>query len=165
MNHLGQVKSKIFGSYAQLKPTLDVWRGKGETIVFTNGCFDIFHRGHIEYLSKSADLGGRLVVGLNSDESVKKLKGSSRPLFDQESRALLLASLSFIDAVVIFPEETPYNLIKEILPNILVKGNDYAIEKIAGFDVVLENGGKVETIDLVPSYSTSNLIKKIKGDE
>jgi len=167
MNHLDQIKSKIFNSFDSFEPILGLWKNKGETVVFTNGCFDILHRGHIEYLSKSADLGNRLIVGLNSDESVKILKGASRPLVDQESRAILLASQVFVDAVVLFSEETPYNLIRQILPDILVKGNDYSIEEIAGFDIVLKNGGKVETLELVPGYSTSSLLCKIKelGDE
>jgi rfaE bifunctional protein nucleotidyltransferase chain/domain len=165
MDHLSRIKSKIFKDFDSFNPTLEAWRGKGETIVFTNGCFDILHRGHLEYLAKSADLGDKLVVGLNSDTSVKNLKGASRPLVDEESRALLLASLNFVDAVIFFSEETPYALIRQILPDILVKGSDYSIEKIVGSDVVLRNGGRVETISLVPGFSTSSLINKIRGTD
>jgi len=162
MSHLEKIKGKIFPDFQSFRPLLLKWRASHETIVFTNGCFDILHPGHIDYLSKSADKGDRLVVGLNSDESVKLLKGASRPVMKQEERAFLLAALSFADAVVLFYEETPYNLISQILPDVLIKGNDYQINEIAGFDVVLENGGRVETIQLVPNYSTSSIIKKLK---
>jgi D-glycero-beta-D-manno-heptose 1-phosphate adenylyltransferase len=165
MNHLDKIKSKIFQDFKSLSPLLNILKSNSETIVFTNGCFDILHRGHIEYLTKSADMGSRLIIGLNSDESVKFLKGKSRPLVDQESRAILLASLNFVDAVVLFSEETPYELISQILPDVLVKGDDYAIHEIAGFDIVLENGGRVERIELVPGFSTSLLLKKLKKME
>jgi rfaE bifunctional protein nucleotidyltransferase chain/domain len=162
MKHLEKIKQKIFQDFTSFKPVLDIWKKDLEKVVFTNGCFDILHQGHIDYLSKSADKGNRLIVGLNSDESVRLLKGAWRPVVDQESRALLLASIVFVDAVVIFPEETPYDLISSILPDVLVKGDDYTIPEIAGFDVVLEHGGKVETIELTPGFSTSLLIEKLK---
>ncbi|MBN2774011.1 MAG: D-glycero-beta-D-manno-heptose 1-phosphate adenylyltransferase [Prolixibacteraceae bacterium] len=161
--HFEKIKAKIYPDYQSFFKILNAWKKNKEIIVFTNGCFDILHRGHIEYLSETADLGNRLVIGLNSDESVKILKGQSRPFINEESRAILLASLEFVDAVVLFSEETPYNLISDILPDVLVKGEDYTIEEIAGFDVVLANGGKVETIKLVPGFSTTSIINKIKN--
>jgi rfaE bifunctional protein nucleotidyltransferase chain/domain len=163
MSHLKKIQTKIFSNFTQLKEPLQVWKDNGETIVFTNGCFDVVHRGHIEFLIKAADKGTKLILGLNTDKSVTLLKGKSRPLVDQESRAILLASLYFVDAVILFPEETPYKLISQVLPDYLLKGSDYSIEEIAGFDVVLNCGGKVETIDLVPGFSSSSLIKKLKN--
>ena len=138
-----------------------MWNFKNQKIVFTNGCFDILHLGHIEYLAKAADLGDVLVVGLNSDRSVNRIKGETRPINDEHSRSMVLASLEFVTAVVIFDEETPYELIKTIQPDILVKGKDWKVEEIAGFDIVLAKGGKVETIELTPGYSTTGIEQKI----
>lgn len=137
------------------------WRFKNQRIVFTNGCFDILHRGHLEYLMQAASLGNVLVIGLNSDNSVKRLKGENRPVQDQESRALALASLQFVNAVVIFDEDTPYELIKTIQPQVLAKGGDYNKENIVGSDVVLANGGQVEVIPFVDGYSTTNIINQL----
>lgn len=131
-------------------------------IVFTNGCFDLVHLGHIDYLEKSKALGDILVVGLNSDKSINRIKGEHRPIIDEVSRARLLAALQFVDYVVLFDEDTPIELIKSIKPDILAKGNDYDISNIVGAEIVLSNGGKVETIDLVPGFSTSRLIEIIK---
>ncbi|HOY30876.1 MAG TPA: D-glycero-beta-D-manno-heptose 1-phosphate adenylyltransferase [Bacteroidales bacterium] len=161
MTNLELIKKKIFNSAAAFEKKLNFYRFKKHKIVFTNGCFDIMHLGHIDYLSKAADLGDTLIVGLNSDVSVKKIKGNDRPINDINSRSLLLASLSFVDAVVIFDEETPKDLIRFIMPDVLVKGNDYTIENIAGSADVLNNGGKVITIDLVKGYSTTLIEKKI----
>jgi D-glycero-beta-D-manno-heptose 1-phosphate adenylyltransferase len=130
-------------------------------VVFTNGCFDIIHQGHVEYLIKAAKLGDILIVGLNSDSSVKKLKGEGRPIQDQESRAKVLASMYFVTYVVIFNEETPYDLIKSVQPDFLVKGGDYKAENIVGYDVVKKKGGKVITIPLVKGYSTTGIINKL----
>jgi rfaE bifunctional protein nucleotidyltransferase chain/domain len=130
-------------------------------VVFTNGCFDIIHQGHVDYLIKAAKLGDILIVGLNSDSSVKKLKGEGRPIQDQESRAKVLASMYFVTYVVIFNEETPYDLIKSVQPDFLVKGGDYKAENIVGYDVVKKNGGKVVTIPLVKGYSTTGIINKL----
>ena len=141
---------------------MDVWKYMGLKIVFTNGCFDIIHYGHIDYLARAASLGGKLIIGLNTDASVSKLKGPNRPIQDQQSRALILAAMQFVDAVILFDEETPQELISFLIPDILVKGSDYRIEQIVGADVVLNNGGKVETMDFVAGYSTSNIIEKIK---
>lgn len=132
-----------------------------KTIVFTNGCFDILHPGHIASLSDAAKEGDFLIVGVNADSSVKKLKGKDRPLNDQQSRALLLASLLMVDAVVIFEEETPLELIKAILPDVLVKGGDYTLEQIVGAREVMAAGGRVVINPLVPGFSTSALIEKI----
>lgn len=145
-----------------LNQKLTFWKFKQRKIVFTNGCFDILHRGHIEYLAKASDLGDELIIGLNTDKSVKKLKGSARPLQDEYSRALQLASLHFVSAVVLFDEETPYELIKIIQPDFLVKGSDYKAEEIVGYDILKVKGGKICTIDFVDGYSTSSLIEKIK---
>lgn len=145
-----------------LKSTLARWRFQNEKIVFSNGCFDIIHPGHIEYLSRARDLGTKLIIGLNTDESVSRLKGPSRPLINQEYRAIMLASLHFVDAVVLFNEDTPYNLIKEVQPDVLVKGADYKPEDIVGYDIVTAKGGSVETIELVDGFSTTEMIQKIK---
>ncbi len=162
MGHLQHIHQKIYSDAKPLLKTIEEWKKKGNKIVFTNGCFDLVHRGHIDYLAKAADKGTKFIIGLNSDKSVQLLKGPTRPLVPEESRAILLAALTFVDAVVYFSEETPYDLIKLLLPDVLIKGNDYAIEEIAGFDVVLENGGTVETITLTDGFSTSSLIEKIK---
>ena len=154
-------KEKIL-SVINAKILTNKWKENGETIVFTNGCFDILHRGHIDYLNKAAELGTKLIVAVNSDESVKKLKGKNRPIQDEISRTEILASLACTDAVVIFDEETPYSLIKMIKPDILVKGSDYKAEEIVGFYIVTQNGGKVMLVDFLPGYSTSNIEKKIK---
>jgi len=156
------IQSKIFESAEAFGPLLQQWKQAGKSVVFTNGCFDLVHRGHIDSLTKAAELGDRLIVGLNSDHSVKLLKGENKPLIDQYSRAVLLASLLMVDAVVIFDEETPDELIRCIQPNVLVKGSEYKIEEIAGSDIVLNSGGRVERIDLTEGFSTSDLIKKIK---
>ncbi len=145
----------------QLAAILPKWKTEGK-IVFTNGCFDILHLGHVDYLEKARNLGQKLIVGLNTDASVQRLKGSDRPICDESSRARVMASLEFVDAVVLFDEETPLELINFIKPDILVKGNDYTVSSIVGAEVVLKNGGSVETVPLVNGYSTTNLIKKIQ---
>jgi len=132
----------------------------GEKIVFTNGCFDILHKGHIFYLKESAKLGDYLFVGINSDSSVKIIKGENRPIFSEMERALILSSLEFVDYVIIFNEETPINLIKNLLPDILVKGGDYELKDIVGSDCVKENGGVVMTIPFLEGFSTSEILKK-----
>lgn len=158
------IQSRIFGTKEAFTPILAKWKQEGRSIVFTNGCFDLLHRGHIDSLAKAAAFGDKLVVGLNSDTSVKFLKGKNRPLIDQQSRAIMLASLIMVDAVVIFDEETPYDLIKSVLPHVLVKGSEYQVEEIAGYDIVLAEGGKVERIELTQGFSTSALIDKIKNE-
>lgn len=147
-----------------LKQWVAHWNLQDKKVVFTNGVFDLLHRGHVDYLMKAADKGDRLVIGLNSDASVKLLnKGSHRPLQDQESRALILASMSFVSAIVVFDEETPAKLIEQVAPDVLVKGGDYQIEEIAGSEFVLRNGGDVLTIPLVEGFSTTSIEQKIKN--
>ena len=159
------IQSKIFKNFQDFKPVLDQWQKSGQILVFTNGCFDLVHRGHIDSLVKAANFGDRLIVGLNSDVSVRLLKGETRPLIDEQSRAVMLASLLMVDAVILFAEETPYDLVTCIMPDVLIKGAEYRIEEIAGFDVVLAAGGRVERIDLTEGFSTSDLIQKIINNQ
>ncbi len=150
-------------SKESLKPILNSLVAEEKKVVFTNGCFDILHRGHVEYLSKARDLGDYLVLGLNTDESVKRLgKSPERPINNQETRAIILAALSCVDAIVLFNEDTPLELITFLEPNILVKGSDYEAKNIVGYDVVTAKGGQVLTIDLVDGFSTTKLIEKLK---
>jgi rfaE bifunctional protein nucleotidyltransferase chain/domain len=160
MNKLEYIQEKIL-SGQNLDRWLAVSRFKKRKIVFTNGCFDILHRGHIQYLAQAAELGDLLVIGLNTDESVKKLKGSSRPWLDENARALILASLGFVSAVVLFNEDNPYELIKKIQPDFLVKGGDYKVEEIVGYEVVKAKGGEVLTLALLEGYSTTGIIGRI----
>ena len=164
MTQLEILQNKILEA-AKLENMLSLWRFQDKKIVFTNGCFDILHRGHIEYLSKAADLGDVLIVGLNTDSSVSRIKGPKRPVVDEQSRALLLAALHFTTAIVLFDESTPYELIKQVQPDILVKGKDYKAEEVVGYDIVTAKGGKVETITLVDGFSTTGLIQKLIGDQ
>ncbi len=133
-------------------------------LVFTNGCFDIIHRGHVEYLNQAKSLGKSLIIGLNSDASVRKIKGEGRPINNQTDRAFVLSNLKCVDAVIIFDEDTPYNLIKALRPDFLVKGGDWREEQIIGSDVVKNYGGKVFSLKFVDSYSTTSIIDKIKKD-
>lgn len=137
------------------------WRAQGRRVVFTNGCFDIVHLGHVDYLEKARHLGDAMVVGLNTDASVSRLK-PGRPLQDETARARILASLMFVDAVVLFDEPTPLELITQVRPDILVKGDDYAISGIVGHEFVLENGGQVLTVPLVAGYSTTRIVERIR---
>ncbi|NVN95322.1 MAG: D-glycero-beta-D-manno-heptose 1-phosphate adenylyltransferase [Bacteroidetes bacterium] len=154
------IHSKIL-STDNLQRMLAYWHFKEMKIVFTNGCFDILHAGHIEYLAKAASEGDIMIIGLNSDISVRKLKGNHRPINDENARALIMASLNFVSAVVIFNEDTPYNLIQLIQPDILIKGSDYKPEDIVGYNILKAKGGEVKTIDLVPGYSTTSIEQKI----
>lgn len=140
----------------------NAWRAAGEAIVFTNGCFDIVHLGHIDYLEKARNLGQRMILGLNTDASVSRIKGPLRPVVNEYARARLMAALAFVDAVTLFDEPTPLALIEAVRPDILVKGDDYSISSIVGADFVLGTGGRVETVALVPGYSTTSLIARIK---
>ena len=161
MNYFEDIKNKILDG-DQLTAWLETCRKNNKKIVFSNGCFDILHRGHVEYLAKAAAFGDVMIIGLNSDASVKRLKGPSRPINDEHARAFVLAGLEFVNAVVLFDEDTPYNLIKTVQPDVLVKGSDYKPENIVGYDIVTAKGGKVETIDLVEGYSTTGIINKMK---
>lgn len=145
-----------------LSQILDDLRKDGNTIVFTNGCFDIIHAGHVYYLAEAAKHGDCLVIGMNSDSSVKMLKGENRPVNNEEDRALVLSALRFVDYVTVFDEETPYELIKLLKPDVLVKGGDYTFETIVGADIVSEYGGKVVTIPLLTGRSTTKTIEKLK---
>lgn len=160
-----KTNSKIFHDFKSFESLLKNWRENKNTVVFTNGCFDIIHHGHVDSLEQSAALGTKLIVGLNADSSVQILKGKNRPVFDVMARAIILAAFECVDAVIIFDEETPADLITQIKPDVLVKGKEYKIHEIAGHDTVLKNGGKVITLDLVEGVSTSDLIDKIKKIE
>lgn len=162
MDKLQIINRKIF-TLTTIQRQILSWRLTNSRIVFTNGCFDILHQGHIELLLKAANFGEVLIVGLNSDESVRKLKGPGRPVQSQFSRALSLAAMEFVDGVILFEEEDPANLIQGIMPDVLVKGNDYTISQIAGAETVLASGGRVELIPLVPGFSTTSLIARLKA--
>jgi len=160
MTPIEHIKKKIFDKNS-LNLIIAQWKSRGEKIVFTNGCFDILHQGHIDYLAKAKSLGDKLVIGVNSDNSVKNLKGSIRPIQDEQSRLLLIAALEITDAVTLFCEQTPFRLISEIKPNVLVKGSDYDISQIIGADIVTASGGNVVTIPFLEGFSSSNIINKI----
>lgn len=160
MTTLQGINAKIC-SLEQASALSKHYKSEGRKLVFSNGCFDILHLGHVEYLAKARDLGDILIVGLNTDESIKRIKGSSRPVQDNLARATILASLSFIDHVIFFDDDTPEHLINTLLPDVLVKGADYKIENIVGAKTVIANGGTVETISLSDGYSTTNIINKL----
>jgi rfaE bifunctional protein nucleotidyltransferase chain/domain len=156
-----QASDKI-RSASEAKKKVAEWKSKGERVVFTNGCFDIIHMGHVDYLEKARNLGDHLIVGLNTDGSVSRFKGPQRPIQDQNSRARVMASFQFVDLVVFFNEDTPKELISLLIPDVLVKGSDYLAENIVGADVVKNAGGEVKTLDFIDGYSTSKVIEKIK---
>jgi rfaE bifunctional protein nucleotidyltransferase chain/domain len=160
---LDTIRMKIL-SAAALSDVVRRLRSGGAmpAIVFTNGCFDIVHGGHVEYLAKAADMGNALIVGINSDASVRRLKGDSRPIIAQEHRALMLAAMRFVDYITIFDDDTPAQLIRTIMPDILVKGADYTAEQVAGGGIVSANGGKVALVALTEGCSTSGIVKRIK---
>lgn len=162
LNNFNYLENKIFTELDSFLRLCLLWKLKDERIVFTNGCFDILHRGHISYLAAAADLGTKLIVGINSDASVKRLKGTSRPINSFEDRALALAALGFVDAVVEFKDDTPEKLIQLATPNILVKGGDYKIEDIIGANWVAQNGGETIVIPFVQGYSTTNFLNDLK---
>jgi len=139
------------------------WKENDLMVVFTNGCFDILHLGHVDYLEKASNFGDKLVIGLNSDRSVGILKGAGRPINDQQARSRVLAALEFVDLVTLFDEDTPYGLIDHAKPDVLVKGGDYRRQDIVGADAVVANGGLIKTIPLVKGYSTSEIISKISS--
>lgn len=139
------------------------WRGEGLRVVFTNGCFDILHKGHIQYLEEARELGDKLIVGLNSDASTRRLKGPERPINNQDSRAYILASLSMVDLVVLFEEDTPLALIERIEPDVLVKGGDYTEDRVVGGTFVREKGGEVVIVPYVEGFSTTSIEEKIRA--
>jgi rfaE bifunctional protein nucleotidyltransferase chain/domain len=161
MTTLNKIKSKILDADA-LKKQLAVWRFQSKKIVFTNGCFDLLHLGHIDYLSKAADEGDILVVGVNTDASTSKLKGPHGPINNETQRSMILASLSFVDVVILFNEDTPHELIQIVQPDVLIKGADYAIKDIVGADIVQAKGGIVKTIEFLAGYSTTLTEEKIR---
>lgn len=138
-------------------------RSENKKLVFTNGCFDILHKGHVSYLNEAKSLGDFLIIGVNSDSSVRKLKGNGRPVNNENDRAFLLDNLKPVDAVLIFHEDTPYELIKNIIPDFLVKGGDWKEDEIVGSDTVKENGGKVISLKFIDNYSTTGILGKITG--
>lgn len=146
----------------EIRHTIAAWREQGLQVVFTNGCFDILHYGHIHYLAEASDLGDRLVIGMNAAESVRRLKGPNRPINDEQTRTHLLAALEFVDVVVLFEEDTPLELIQIIQPDVLVKGGDWQPAQIIGSDVVLTRGGKVCSLPYIEGYSTTRIEEKIK---
>ncbi len=160
MSRLDSIQKKIV-SKNELGKLIHLWQLLSQKIVFTNGCFDILHAGHIHTLSTSADFGNRLIVGLNTDASVSKLK-PGRPLQNQDSRALVLAALNCVDAIILFDEETPLEFIKFIMPDVLVKGGDYSIEQIVGSKEVIASGGTVNVVPLLKGFSTTAIEEKIK---
>jgi len=161
MDKLELIKNKIFFEKEEAFNLLQTWRFKEEKIVFTNGCFDLVHRGHLEYLASAASMGNKMILGLNTDASVQKLKGPDRPINDEYSRALLLASLGYIDMIIFFGEQTPYDLIDFVQPDILVKGSDYNAEDIVGYDIVKGKGGEIKTLDFIEGFSSTGIINKI----
>jgi len=167
MKGIDIIQSKIVGvnQYDQLNELVSNWRFLKKKVVFTNGCFDLVHLGHIDYLVKASDLGDLLIIGLNTDNSVQRLKGPSRPINSQNARAMLLASMFFVSKVVLFDADTPLKLIEMIKPNVLVKGSDYKPEMIVGHDVVKSNHGEVVTIDFLPGFSTTGILEKIRQQE
>lgn len=159
MDNLAALYHRIYKLHT-IEVLIESWRRHCEKIVFTNGCFDILHKGHVEYLHQAAGWGTKLIVGLNSDDSVKRLKGNNRPLQNEQSRAVTLAALRVVDAVCVFDDDTPIKLIEMISPDFLIKGGDYQVEEIAGYEFVTGKGGKVLTIPLVDGYSTTNILQK-----
>jgi rfaE bifunctional protein nucleotidyltransferase chain/domain len=162
MNTYKRLENKILTGN-ELEDILLQLKEKKLSTVFTNGCFDILHKGHIRYLADASELADVFIIGLNTDASVRRLKGPNRPLQDQESRAINLAALVFVDYVVLFGEDTPLELLKVIKPNVLVKGGDYQVENIVGYDLVSSYGGQVISLPLVKGYSTTSIIKKISS--
>ncbi len=161
MQKLQWIQNKIYSGEA-MRQQCNVWRASGRKIVFTNGCFDILHHGHLTLLAEAAEFGNKLILALNTDASVKRLKGPERPITHEQDRAFQAASLLCVDAVCLFDEDTPEALIKTLKPDVLVKGGDYTIDTIVGADFVLANGGTVEIIPFVQGYSTTSIIGKIK---
>jgi D-beta-D-heptose 7-phosphate kinase/D-beta-D-heptose 1-phosphate adenosyltransferase len=149
----------------ELRTTLADWRGHGKKIVFTNGCFDLLHRGHVEYLNTAKSLGDILIVGINSDRSVRALKGRGRPLVSEADRAYIVSQLKSVDATIIFDEDTPSRLIGELIPDVLVKGGDYNPDEVVGKDIVEKNGGELIIVPLTPGRSTTGILEKITAKE
>lgn len=150
-----------FVSYQEAVAVIDTWRAAGDKIVFTNGCFDLLHIGHITYLRAARHLGTRLVVGINTDASVQRLKGSHRPIKDESTRLAIMASLEMVDAAILFDTDTPYALIQDVNPQVLVKGGDWPVAQIVGNDIVLSSGGEVRSLAFVEGHSTTAIEQRI----
>ena len=160
---LKKINNKIFDLQLLMK-NIEKWRGEKKKIVFTNGCFDLIHLGHIEVLARSSDFGDKLIIGVNSDLSIIKLKGKNRPIIEESSRIKQLSALEFVDAVVLFDEDTPLKLIETIKPDVITKGGDYTAKNIVGNEVVSQKNGEVIIIPLTRGYSTTSILNKIKND-
>ena len=160
---LNKINNKIFDLQLLMKK-IEKWRSENKKIVFTNGCFDLIHLGHIEILARSSDFGDKLIIGVNSDLSIKKLKGENRPIIQQSSRVRQLSALEFVDAVILFDEETPIKLIETIKPDVITKGGDYKAKNVVGNEVVSQKNGEVVIIPLTQGYSTTSILNKIKND-
>jgi D-beta-D-heptose 7-phosphate kinase/D-beta-D-heptose 1-phosphate adenosyltransferase len=156
------VSGDLFALPAEVRVRLDLWRAAGDTIVFTNGVYDLLHRGHVEYLEEARALGDRLVVGVNGDASVRRLKGPERPILPQRDRAALIAALACVDMAIVFDDDTPLTLIEAVQPDVLVKGADWGADQIVGREVVEARGGRVERIALREGLSTSTLVRRIR---
>ena len=160
---LKKINNKIFDLQLLMKK-IEKWRSKNKKVVFTNGCFDLIHLGHIEILARSSDFGDKLIIGVNSDLSIKKLKGENRPIIEESSRIKQLSALEFVDAVVLFDEDTPLKLIETIKPDVITKGGDYTAKNVVGNEVVSQKNGEVVIIPLTQGYSTTSILNKIKND-
>ena len=160
---LKKINNKIFDLQLLMKK-IEKWRSKNKKIVFTNGCFDLIHLGHIEILARSSDFGDKLIIGVNSDLSIKMLKGENRPIIQQSSRIRQLSALEFVDAVILFDEETPIKLIETIKPDVITKGGDYTAKNVIGNEVVSQKNGEVVIIPLTQGFSTTSILNKIKND-
>ena len=158
---LKKINNKIFDLQLLMKK-IEKWRSENKKIVFTNGCFDLIHLGHIEILARSSDFGDKLIIGVNSDLSIKKLKGKNRPIIEESSRIKQLSALEFVDAVALFDEETPLKLIETIKPDVITKGGDYTAKNVVGNEVVSQKNGEVVIIPLTQGYSTTSILNKIK---
>ena len=156
------ISTKLYFELGNLMDWLSLQKKEGKTLVFTNGCFHLLHKGHVQYLEEAKMQGDILIVGINSDTSVKRLKGEERPIQNLDNRMNVLAALESVDAVIPFEEDNPLNLIKNILPDVIVKGGDWKVEQILGSDIVLNNGGSVKSLQFVENQSTSSIVEKIK---
>ncbi len=156
------IEKKIYDDINGLKQKIDSLRSIGEKIVFTNGCFDLLHKGHVLYLEEAKKLGDFLIIGLNSDQSITRLKGPDRPIKKIMDRVFVLAALESVDAVIVFEEDTPLNLVSHLIPDVLVKGGDWKVEDIVGSDIVIANGGLVKSLSYIKSHSTSSIIENSK---